>query len=94
VWFLFIFRYLTSRRPAWNIAWWGALFTGFLFSVGKIILHLLLTYNNINNIYGTSASIVLLLLFVFYAALIMYYGAAFTITLEAYQAKIAQDKLS
>jgi membrane protein len=29
-------------------------------------------------LYGTSASIVLLLLFVFYSALILYYGAAFT----------------
>lgn len=92
VWFLFIFRYLTSRRPAWNIAWWGALFTGVLFSIGKIILHLLLTYNNINNIYGTSASIVLLLLFVFYSAMIMYYGAAFTKTLEAYNTNGAGKK--
>jgi membrane protein len=92
VWFLFIFRYLTSHRPAWRIAWRGALFTGLLFSAGKIILHLLLTYNNINNIYGTSASIVLLLLFVFYSAMIMYYGAAFTKTLEQYSADISDKE--
>lgn len=78
IWFLIIFRYLNDSRPKWNIAWAGALFTSLLFSIGKIILHLLLTYNNINNIYGASASIILLLLFVFYSAMILYYGAAFT----------------
>jgi membrane protein len=78
IWFLIIFRYLNDSRPKWGIAWTGALFTSVLFTVGKIILHLLLTYNNINNIYGASASIVLLLLFVFYSAMILYYGTAFT----------------
>ena len=78
IWFLMIFRYLNDSRPKWGIAWTGALFTSLLFSIGKIILHLLLTYNNINNIYGASASIVLLLLFMFYSAMILYYGTAFT----------------
>lgn len=78
IWFLLIFRYLTDVRPKWNIAWAGALFTSILFSIGKIVLHWLLTYNNITNFYGASASIVLLLLFVFYAAMILYFGAAFT----------------
>jgi membrane protein len=77
-WFLMIFRYLSHGRPAWRIAWVGALFTSFLFSIGKIILQLLLSYNKINSIYGASASVVLLLLFLFYSAMILYYGAAFT----------------
>lgn len=78
MWFLLIFRYLTDVRPKWSIAWSGALFTSVLFAIGKIVLHWLLTYNNITNFYGASASIVLLLLFVFYAAMILYFGAAFT----------------
>ena len=77
-WFLIIFRYLSHGRPAWRIAWMGALFTSLLFSFGKIVLHLLLSYNNINSIYGASASMVLLLLFLFYSALMLYYGASFT----------------
>jgi membrane protein len=87
IWFLIIFRYLNDSRPKWGIAWTGALFTSILFAVGKIILHLLLTYNNINNIYGASASIVLLLLFVFYSAMILYYGTAFTKVWEQYKSK-------
>jgi len=89
IWFLIIFRYLNDSRPKWGIAWTGAFFTSVLFAVGKIILHLLLTYNNINNIYGASASIVLLLLFVFYSAMILYYGTAFTKVWEQYKSNTA-----
>lgn len=78
VWFGIIFKFLNDERPAWRVAWVGGLFTSVLFSIGKAILHVLLTYNNINNLYGASAALVLLLLFVFYAALILYFGAAFT----------------
>jgi membrane protein len=78
VWFLVVFRYLADGRPQWPVAWAGALFTSLLFSAGKIILHVLLTYNNITTIYGASASVVLLLLFVFYSSMILYFGAAFT----------------
>lgn len=78
VWFAIVFRYLPDGRPGWNIAFAGALVTGILFTIGKVILHWLLSYSNINTLYGTSASIVLLLLFVFYSSLILYYGAAFT----------------
>jgi len=78
LWFAIVFRYLPDGRPDWDIAITGAFFTAILFSIGKLILHWLLTYSNINTLYGTSASIVLLLLFVFYSALILYYGAAFT----------------
>ena len=78
LWFVIVFRYLPDGRPGWKIAFTGALVTAILFTLGKIILHWLLTYSNINTLYGTSASIVLLLLFVFYASLILYFGAAFT----------------
>lgn len=78
LWFAIVFRYLPDGRPDWNVAFAGAFLTGILFNIGKIVLHWLLTYSNINTLYGTSAAIVLLLLFVFYTALILYYGASFT----------------
>jgi membrane protein len=84
VWFLIIFRYLPDGRPKWKVAWVGALFTSVLFSLGKIALHFLLSYNNITSVYGVSASIVLLLLFIFYSAMMLYYGAAFTKTWSVY----------
>jgi membrane protein len=78
LWFWMVFRYLPDGKPAWSVAFAGALLTSILFSLGKIVLQWLLSYSNITTLYGTSASIVLLLLFVFYSALILYYGAAFT----------------
>lgn len=78
LWFAIVFRYLPDGRPGWKTAFTGGFLTAILFTIGKIILHWMLTYSNINTLYGTSAAIVLLLLFVFYSALILYYGAAFT----------------
>ncbi len=78
IWFGVLFRYLPNGRPPWRVAFTGALVTGVLFSVGKLILRALLNYSNINLIYRTSGSIVLLLLFVFYSSMILYYGAVFT----------------
>jgi membrane protein len=78
IWFAIMFRYLPDGRPSWRIALTGALVTSLLFLMGRFVLHLLLSYSNINTLYGTSASIVLLLLFVFYSALILFFGAAFT----------------
>lgn len=78
VWFAVLFRYLPDGKPTWKVAFTGALLTSILFSIGKYVLGWLLPKSNIGVVYGTSASIVLLLLFVFYSSLILYYGAAFT----------------
>jgi membrane protein len=78
IWFSMVFRYLPDARPAWKVAMAGGLLTALLFTFGKIFLRWMLSYSNINTVYGTSASIVLLLLFIFYSSLIFYFGAAFT----------------
>ncbi|MEO6070398.1 MAG: YihY/virulence factor BrkB family protein [Chitinophagaceae bacterium] len=77
-WFSILFRYLPDARATWKTVLVGAFVTSLLFNAGKLILHWLLTYNNITTLYGASASVVLLLLFVFYSSLILYYGTAFT----------------
>lgn len=77
-WFTVLFRYLPDGKPTWRVAITGALLTSVLFNLGKYLLGWLLPNSNIGVVYGTSASIVLLLLFVFYSSLILYYGAAFT----------------
>ena len=77
-WFTVLFRYLPDGKPTWKVAITGAFLTSILFSLGKYFLRWLLPGSNIGVVYGTSASIVLLLLFVFYSSLILYYGASFT----------------
>lgn len=78
LWFAIMFRYLPDARPPWKVALAGAFLTSLLFNTGKLVLHRLLTYGNIQNLYGSSGSVVILLLFVFYSSLILYYGVCFT----------------
>lgn len=84
-WFVILFRFLPDARSPWRVVLIGALFTGVLFSIGKAALSWLLSYSNIDSLYGTSASIILLMLFVFYSSLILYYGAAFTKVWSVYK---------
>jgi membrane protein len=79
LWFAGVFRFLPDGKPTWKVAITGALLTSILFNTGKLVFRwLMLGYNNVNTVYGTSGSIILIMLFVFYASLILYYGAAFT----------------
>lgn len=86
-WFALLFRVLPDGRPHWKIVLGGAFLTSVLFNTGKILLRWLLTYSNLKTFYGTSGSLILLLLFVFYTSLILYYGAAFTQVLSQYTQK-------
>jgi membrane protein len=78
VWFSMLFKFLPDARPTWKMVIAGAFFTGFLFTIGKLILQWLLSYSSMQTIYGASTSSVLLLLFVFYSSFIFYFGACFT----------------
>lgn len=78
IWFTVLFRFISNGHPTWRVAFVGGLFTGVLFTIGKLILGWLLGYSNINNIYGASGSFVLVLLFVFYSSFILYLGGTFT----------------
>lgn len=77
VWFTVLFRFLTNGRPTWKTSLSGGLLTAVLFTIGKYILRILLPLSGIGNIYGTSGSIVLIMLFVFYSSFIFYFGACY-----------------
>jgi len=76
-WFTVLFRFLTNGRPTWIAAMRGGILTGVLFTMGKYILRIMLPLSGIGDIYGTSGSIVLIMLFVFYSSFIFYYGACY-----------------
>jgi membrane protein len=84
-WFAVVFKYLSDANLKWHTTIAGALFTGILFTAGKLILGWILALSNIQTIYGASGSFVLLLLFVFYCSFILYYGAMFTRIWAEYQ---------
>lgn len=76
-WFAIVFKYIADGYTSWKATIAGAFFTSLLFTLGKMILGVLLSYSTIKNIYATSTSFVLLLLFVFYCSFMFYYGACF-----------------
>jgi membrane protein len=78
LWFGLIFCFLPDARIPIEIGFRGALLTSVLFNAGKIVLRSLLFNSNLGDVFGASASVVLILLFVFYSSMIFYFGAAFT----------------
>jgi membrane protein len=75
VWFAIAYRFIANARPVWKTVLIASAFTGILFTIGKVIMKSLLINSNIDQIYGTSGAILLVMLFVFYSSLIFYYGA-------------------
>ena len=82
LWFITLFRYLTDARVHWKALSIGALITGVFFMIGKFGLEKFLVNSNIGDVFETSASIVLVLLFIFYSSMIIYFGAALTFVLS------------
>ncbi len=80
IWFTILFKILPEAHVHWRVALAGGLVTSILFNIGKFILGIILKESRLESIFNTSASITLILLFIFYSSLIMYYGAAFTHT--------------
>jgi len=78
IWFAILFKFLPDIRMAWQAVWLGAAFTSVLFKIGESILSRLLIHSQLSSLYGHSGAIILVLLFIFYASLIFYYGASFT----------------
>lgn len=92
-WFTAVFKFLPDGRPSWRVAVTGAFFTGILFTFGKWLIIWLLSLSNMQDIYGASASSVLLLLFVFYSSFIFYFGACFTkVWADSHESSISPGK--
>lgn len=77
-WFGILFKLLPDANPSWRVVIVGGFFTGVLFTIGKKIIPKLLPFGELSSIFGTSSSVVVLLLFVFYSSFILYFGACFT----------------
>ncbi len=78
--FLFgvIFKVLPDARIKWRDVLTGSIATALLFMLGKFLISFYLGTKNIGNTYGAAGSIIVILLWVYYSAIILYFGAAFT----------------
>jgi membrane protein len=75
--FMLIFRILPARRIAWKDVWCGALVTTALFWVINRVILFYLQRTAVSSIYGAAGSFVILLLWVYWSAMIVLYGAEF-----------------
>jgi len=76
--FAVIYKMLPEAPLAWQDAWFGALFTALLFSLGKYIIGVYLGNSGVTSSFGAAGSVIALLLWVYYSAQIFFFGAEFT----------------
>jgi len=76
--FAMIFKVLPDVKIAWRDVWIGAIITALLFNVGKHLFGLYLGRSSVTSAYGAAGSLVIVLLWVYYSAQILFFGAKFT----------------
>jgi membrane protein len=76
--FALIFELLPDRRIAWRDVAWGAVASAFLFVVGQFVLGWYLGRAGIASSYGAMGGFAAFLIWVYYSAQIVLFGAEFT----------------
>src|SRR5688572_26062339 len=78
VMFALIFKFLPDVIIAWRNVWLGAALTALLFMVGKSLIGLYLGRTAVSSAYGAAGSLVVILIWIYYSAQILFFGAEFT----------------
>ncbi|ALG75468.1 ribonuclease BN [Azospirillum thiophilum] len=76
--FAMIYRILPDTRIRWTDVWLGAAANAFLFAVGKLLIGFYIATSGVVTVYGAAGSFVLILLWVYYSAVIFLFGAELT----------------
>lgn len=76
--FAVIFRVIPEARIHWHDVWLGAFVTAVLFTIGRILMGIYLGGGGVTSVYGAAGALVALLIWVFYSAQILFFGAEFT----------------
>jgi membrane protein len=85
--FAFIFKVLPSLHIPWHHVLPGALLTSVLFVLGKFVIGFYLGRSNVASSYGAAASVITLMVWVYYSAQILLFGAEFV---KAYSEQLKQ----
>jgi membrane protein len=73
--FAMMFKLLPDKQIAWRDVWVGALITAVLFTIGKLLIGLYLGKSAIGSTYGAAGSLVVLLVWIYYSAQVLFFGA-------------------
>ncbi len=76
--FAMIYKTMPRARIAWRDVWVGAAVTSVLFLIGKALIGLYIGRSGITSAFGAAASLIVVLLWVYYSAQIFLFGAEFT----------------
>jgi membrane protein len=76
--FAAMFKWLPDAHIDWRDVWSGAILTAFLFELGKLAIAYYIGRQGLESTYGAAASIVVVLIWVYYSAQIVLFGAEFT----------------
>ncbi len=76
--FAMMFKFLPDTEIEWRDVWIGALFTSFLFAIGKFLLGLYFGKSEPGSAYGAAGTVVLIMLWISYSCMILFFGAEFT----------------
>jgi len=76
--FAMIYKLLPDRSIQWSDVWIGASITSLLFTIGKFVIGVYLGKSDVGIAYGAAGSLVVILIWVYYASQIFLFGAEFT----------------
>lgn len=72
------FKILPDVRIGWHVVWFGGAMTALLFTIGKELIGMYLGRGSIASVYGAAGSMIVVLMWVYYSAIIFLYGAEVT----------------
>ena len=76
--FAAIFKVLPDAKIAWSDVWVGAAVTAALFTIGKMLIGLYIGRSDPGSAFGAAGALAVLLVWIYYAAIIVLLGAEFT----------------
>jgi membrane protein len=76
--FTLLFKILPNAKVTWKDTWIGGVLTALLFILGKSLLGIYLGGTAITSSYGAAGSLVVILIWVYYSAQILFVGVEFT----------------
>ncbi|HEY2415206.1 MAG TPA: YihY/virulence factor BrkB family protein [Pirellulaceae bacterium] len=85
--FAVLLKYLPDAEIDWSDVWLGAVVTSVLFWLGQSVLGMYFGWSKPTSAYGAAGSLALVLLWMYYSAMIFFLGAEFTQVLAASRGK-------
>jgi membrane protein len=76
--FAAIYKYMPDADIRWRDVWIGAAITAVLFTLGKFGIAFYLGHSAIGSAYGAAGSLVVLLVWIYYSAVIVFFGSEYT----------------